>query len=165
MVGIARRIPIKCVLQNLRLLGGCTHALRVNGIEGAKRVADHGWENFLQPAAAKVGAPPRSQREGLYFFPSPLNNFLPVDQMAESVGGGGVDRLFWVGAIYRADPSNRMDRPETPVYKRAHDHPRWHRGARDRDNCPCLRRFGRQRAERGSLMREGLGEYCYRSIF
>ena len=32
--------------------------------------------------------------------------------MAESVGGGGVDRLFWVGAIYRADPSNRM--PETP---------------------------------------------------
>ena len=102
---------------------------------------------------------------GSTFSPPPLNNFLPVDQMAESVGGGGVDRLFWVGAIYRADPSNRMDRPETPVYKRAHDHPRWHRGARDRDNCPCLRRFGRQRAERGSLMREGLGEYCYRSIF
>src|SRR6516165_9458742 len=87
---------------------------------------------------------------GSTLCPPPLNNYRPVDQMAQSVGGGGLDRLFWVGAIYRPDPSNRMDRPETPVYKRAHDHPRWHRGARDRDNCPCLRRFGRQRAERGS---------------
>ena len=34
------------VLQNLRLLGGCTHALRINGIEGAKRVTDHQKKTF-----------------------------------------------------------------------------------------------------------------------
>ena len=90
-----------------------------------------------QPPAANVGAPPRSQRRGPTFstLPLALNNFLPVDH--------GGERRRWRrgsfvldGAIYhRADPSNRI--------------------VASVGNGPSA----------GHGCADGLGGYCYRSIF
>jgi hypothetical protein len=82
-------------------------------LPGAKRTCLAG-ENLLQPAAAKIGAPPRSKFRGMLIFrPSPRPKQLPpswseAPARAERVGRQRVDRA----RSYRV---RRMHEPEAHV--------------------------------------------------